>query len=149
MTSIDIPTISSPSSTRTGLPPRPCSAGFRSSMRNMLPQRSFCPKTSLQDGEKTYLIFSHTPKSDIPVDKPSTSRSFSLNKVFSSPSTKRACSLPVTPIANSGTESGCESDANPVTEDYVSVSVTVLVFLFELGRFCFCYYLVFYRSLES
>ncbi|KAL2938857.1 putative E3 ubiquitin-protein ligase MARCH10 [Bienertia sinuspersici] len=114
MTSIDMPNVSSPSSTRGGLPPRPCSAGFRSSMRNMLPQRSFCSKTSSQEGEKTHLIFSNSPKSDIPVEIPSTSSSISLNKVASSPSTKRACSLPVTPLANSGSKSGRERDANPV-----------------------------------
>lgn len=113
-TSIDILTLSSPASTRPGLPPRPCSTGFRSSMRNMLPQRSFCSKPLSHDGEKTFLIFSNAPKSEFPVDKPSTSRSFSLNKVFSSPSTKRACSLPVTPIANSDSKSAREEDANPI-----------------------------------
>ncbi|XP_021724637.1 uncharacterized protein LOC110691961 [Chenopodium quinoa] len=114
MKNTDILTFSSPSSTRAGLPPRPCSTGIKSSVRNMLPQRSLCSKTCSQDGEKTFLIFSNIPKSDTTMDKPSTSRSFSLNKVFSSPSTKRACSLPVTPIANSGPQSGQERDVYPV-----------------------------------
>ncbi|CAO2812856.1 unnamed protein product [Amaranthus hypochondriacus] len=112
---------SSPSSTRSGLPPRPCSAGFRSSMRNMLPQVSFCTKTS-HDGENTFLIFSNTQKSDIPEENPSTSRSFSLNKVFSSPLTKKACSLPVTPIANSASKSRREREVIPVSHHNCSVS---------------------------
>ncbi|KAH9603801.1 hypothetical protein KSS87_000579 [Heliosperma pusillum] len=96
----DNPTLPSPYSVTAGLPPRPCSAGFRSSMRSMLPQRNSSTKTLSEDGEKSVLIFANTPKSDFPSDKPCTSRSFSLKQVFSSPSTKRACSLPGTPFAN-------------------------------------------------
>ncbi|XP_052178344.1 uncharacterized protein LOC127792062 [Diospyros lotus] len=88
----------SPSSNRAGLPPRPNSAKFKSSVRNLLPQRSFRGKGLSQDGEKTVLILPDTPLSE----RPSTSRSFSLNKVFVSSSTKSAHSLPVTPVANSG-----------------------------------------------
>ncbi|XP_043689920.1 uncharacterized protein LOC122640743 [Telopea speciosissima] len=105
-TAIDIPSISSPSSTRPGLPPRPSSAKFKPSIRNLLPQRSFKTKNLLQEGEKIVLI-SDTPPSEGSVDKPSTSRSFSLTKVFSS-STKRTNSLPVTPVANSNVQCSWE-----------------------------------------
>ncbi|XP_059664885.1 uncharacterized protein LOC132311147 isoform X2 [Cornus florida] len=104
-TRIDIPLVPSPSSSRSGLPPRPSSAmSFRSSIRSLLPQRSFRVKNLSKDGEKTVLIFPDTQPSS---DKPSTSRSFSLNKVLFS-TTKSAHSLPVTPIANSGPESAQE-----------------------------------------
>ncbi|CAA2982690.1 E3 ubiquitin- ligase MARCH10 [Olea europaea subsp. europaea] len=89
---IDIP---SPTSTKAGLPPRPNSAKLISSVKNLLPQRSFRGKHPIQDGEKTVLIIPDTPKSG----KPSTSRSFSLNKFLFSSSTKTH-SLPVTPMAN-------------------------------------------------
>jgi hypothetical protein len=51
-------------------------------------------------------------------NKPSTSRSLSLNKILFLSSTKAAHSLPVTPIANSGAENlhgrnvGGDSDLN-------------------------------------
>lgn len=90
-TRIDIP---SPSSTRAGLPPRPNSAKLKSSVKNMLPQKSLRAKNPSQEAEKTVLIIPETP----PSDKPSTSRSFSLNKILFSTSTKSAHSLPVTPI---------------------------------------------------
>ncbi|KAJ7964609.1 RING/U-box superfamily protein [Quillaja saponaria] len=98
------PTPSSPGSTRGRLPPRPNSAKVKSSMRNLLPQRSFRVKNFTQEGEKSVLIIPETPASDGPSNKPSTSRSFSLNKVLFPSSTKSAYSLPVTPIANSGPE---------------------------------------------
>ncbi|KAL0432644.1 UNVERIFIED_CONTAM: hypothetical protein Slati_2598700 [Sesamum latifolium] len=74
-TRIDIP---SPSSTRAGLPPRPNSAKFKSSVKNLLPQKSLRGKNLSHEGEKTVLIIPDTPLSD----KPSTSRSFSLNKIL-------------------------------------------------------------------
>ncbi|KAL3830377.1 hypothetical protein ACJIZ3_019179 [Penstemon smallii] len=92
-TRIDIP---SPSSTRTGLPPRPNSAKIMSSVKSLLPQKSCRGKHVSQEAEKTVLIIPDTPLSD----KPSTSRSFSLNKLLFSSSTKSAHSLPVTPMAN-------------------------------------------------
>ncbi|XP_061344079.1 uncharacterized protein LOC133290044 isoform X2 [Gastrolobium bilobum] len=96
--------MSSPGSIR-GLPPRPNSAKVRSSMRSLLPQRSFRTKTCSPDTERTVLVVPDTPPSDAPLDKPSTSRSLLLNnKVFFSPSAKAAHSLPVTPIATSGAE---------------------------------------------
>ncbi|XP_012838837.1 PREDICTED: uncharacterized protein LOC105959314 [Erythranthe guttata] len=82
-TKIDIP---SPNSTRAGLPPRSSSAKSRS-------QKSFRAKNLSHEAEKTVLIIPETPLSD----KPSTSRSFSLNKILF---LKSSHSLPVTPIAN-------------------------------------------------
>ncbi|KAK7316517.1 hypothetical protein RJT34_00041 [Clitoria ternatea] len=117
-TKSDGPTLSSPGSTR-GLPPRPNSAKVKSSMRNLLSERSFRAKTcSSQDCERTVLIVPDTLPSDGPPDKPSTSRSYSLNKILFPSSSKSAHSLPVTPSANSGAENvpgigrhpGSESD---------------------------------------
>ncbi|KAK2982152.1 hypothetical protein RJ640_028723 [Escallonia rubra] len=125
-TRVDIP---SPSSTRAGLPPRPHSAKFKSSMRNLLPQRSFRAKLPSQDGEKTVLI-PDTPLSA----KPSTSRSFSLNKILFASSTKSASSLPVTPLANSGPDSEqgrhlvCHSDSpKPEGQQHMTRSLSVPV----------------------
>ncbi|KAL5808152.1 hypothetical protein ACOSQ3_028843 [Xanthoceras sorbifolium] len=103
-TQINISSVSCPTSSRAGLPPRPNSAKFKSSVRNLLPQRGFKSKNLPQDCEKTVLILPDTPPSNVPPDKPSTSRSFSLNKVFPS-SMKAAHSLPATPSADSGHES--------------------------------------------
>ncbi|PIN02499.1 hypothetical protein CDL12_24988 [Handroanthus impetiginosus] len=94
-TRIDIP---SPNSARAGLPPRPHSAKLKSSVKNLLPQKSFMSKNPSQEAEKTVLIIPDMPLSD----KPSTSRSFSLNKILFPTSTKSAHSVPVTPMANSG-----------------------------------------------
>lgn len=104
-TLIDIPSIQSPSSTRAGLPPRPHSAKIKSSVKYLFPQKSFRVKNLPHDGEKTILILPDTASSDGPLEKPSTSRSFSLNRMFFSPSIKATHSLPVTPSANSGSES--------------------------------------------
>jgi len=75
-------------------------------MKNLLSDRSFRTKTCSEDSEKRVLIVSDTLSSDNgPLDnKPSTSRSHSLNKILFPSSTKAAHSLPVTPIANSGAE---------------------------------------------
>ncbi|XP_061371315.1 uncharacterized protein LOC133313915 [Gastrolobium bilobum] len=114
-TKTDGPTLSSPGSTR-GLPPRPNSAKVKSSIRNLLPARSFRAKTCSQDCERTVLIVTDTLPSDGPVDKPSTSRTLSLNKILFPSSTKAAYSLPVTPIATScaanvhGRHLGSDSD---------------------------------------
>ncbi|XP_009771006.1 uncharacterized protein [Nicotiana sylvestris] len=90
-TRIDVP---SPNSARSGLPPRPHSAKFMSSMKNLIPQKSTRTKNVTHDGEKTVLIIPDTPLSD----KPSTSRSFSLNKVLFSSMTRSIRSLPETPM---------------------------------------------------
>ncbi|KAM1059659.1 hypothetical protein ACFX13_024948 [Malus domestica] len=105
-TRIDIPFAPSPSSSRVGLPPRPHSAKIKSTVKNLFPQKSFRVKNLPLDGEKTILIVPDTPPSDSPLEKPSTSRSFSLNKVFLSTSMKGTHSLPVTPSANLGSETG-------------------------------------------
>ncbi|KAK9093257.1 hypothetical protein Syun_028168 [Stephania yunnanensis] len=102
-TRIDVPLVSSPSSAKAGLPPRPSSAKLLPLVKNLLPQRSLKVKSVLQDGEKTVLLIPETP-SVVPVDKPSTSRSYSLKKVFSS-SAKSTHSLPVTPVSNLVSES--------------------------------------------
>ncbi|KAG6422034.1 hypothetical protein SASPL_118595 [Salvia splendens] len=104
ITRIDIP---SPSSTRAGLPPRPSSAKLKSSVKNMLSQKSFRGKIPSQETEKTVLIIPDVPLSD----KPSTSRSFSLNKLFS-PSTKSVHSLPVTPTAVADPKPSLENHAD-------------------------------------
>lgn len=95
--------LSSPGYIR-GLPPRPNSAKARSSMRNLLPQRSLKTNTRSQGIEKTGLIVPNTPPSDAPLDKPSASTHLSLNNKDISPSTKVAHSLPVTPFATSAAE---------------------------------------------
>ncbi|KAL3502438.1 hypothetical protein ACH5RR_036887 [Cinchona calisaya] len=110
---IDIP---SPSSTRSGLPPRPSSAKFMSSMKNLLPQKSSRGKNLSHDGEKTVLIIPDTPLSDKPSNRPSTSRSFSLNKILFSSSTTSTHSLPVTPIAEASPYGVEESRLNGQTQ---------------------------------
>lgn len=93
---------SSPRSTRTGLPPRPSSAKLMSSVKSMLPQKSSRSKNASQDGEKAVLILPDTLFSSKLEDRPTTSRSFSLNKIlFSQPATS-SNSLPVTPTVNLG-----------------------------------------------
>ncbi|KAI4305528.1 hypothetical protein L6164_028892 [Bauhinia variegata] len=100
----DSPLLSSPGSSRGGLPPRPNSAKPKSSMRSLLAQRSFKTKDNSQDCERTVLIVPDTLPSDGPVDQPSTSRSLSLNKVLLPSSRKATHSLPVTPTTNVGPE---------------------------------------------
>lgn len=114
-TKIDIP---SPSSTRAGLPPRPSSAKLKSSVKNMLSQKSFRGKIPSQENEKTVLIIPDVPLSD----KPSTSRSFSLNKLLFSPSTKLVHSLPVTPTAEADPKPPLENHADLLPKTLVSLS---------------------------
>ncbi|XP_042500693.1 probable E3 ubiquitin-protein ligase MARCHF10 isoform X2 [Macadamia integrifolia] len=99
-TEIDIPSTSSQSSTKSGLPPRSGTAKFKPSIRSLLPQRSTKNKGLSQD----------TPPSEGSLDKPSTSKSFSLTKVFSLSSAKRTTSLPITPVVNSSAE--CRQERN-------------------------------------
>lgn len=103
-----------------GLPPRPNSAKLKSSVKNLIPQRSLRSKNVVQDGEKSVLIIPDTPQSDCPPDKPSTSRSFSLNKVFFPLSIKAAVSLPATPRAGSGHESVPERTLHTQSDSTVS-----------------------------
>ncbi|KAK1280974.1 hypothetical protein QJS04_geneDACA014253 [Acorus gramineus] len=93
-------TASTPSSTRAGLPPRPNSTKSKPSIRNMLPQRSFKTKTVPSEGEKIVLLTEEASSSGAAEDKPWTSTAFSLTRVFSSKSTKRTISLPVTPVGS-------------------------------------------------
>ncbi|KAJ6863829.1 hypothetical protein NC651_034590 [Populus alba x Populus x berolinensis] len=103
-----------PSSAKPGLPPRPSSAKFKSTVKSLLPQRSLKAKNLIQDGEKTVLIVPDTPPSDSPAAKPSTSRSFSLNKVLFP--LKSTNSLPVTPSANSDPEALQERNVNSCSD---------------------------------
>ncbi|KAI6673380.1 hypothetical protein NL676_001286 [Syzygium grande] len=105
---IDIPSTSSPGSSRVGLPPRPNSAKFKSSVRNLLPQRSLRAKEISRDVEKAVLIVPDTPLSDGRPSRPNTPRSFSLKEVFSPSSAKVAHSVPVTPATGTGPESARE-----------------------------------------
>ncbi|KAG8058181.1 hypothetical protein GUJ93_ZPchr0002g24689 [Zizania palustris] len=95
----------SPSSARSGLPPRPNSTRAKSSVRGIIAQRSFKTKSSFQDGDQTVLLIPDTPSSLAQPVKPTTSRSFSFTKVIGSLSAKRTHSLPVTPVATSGPSS--------------------------------------------
>lgn len=133
---IDIPSHGpSPSSTGAGLPPRPNSAKLMLSGRNLLPKGSFRAKYLSQSGEKTVLDIPDTPM----LDKPSTSMTCSLSKVFSS-SKKSAQSLPVSPVANLGPQSAMETDLDGHSEISVSVfrSYHTLRFVFVIiitGKF--------------
>lgn len=113
-TTIDI---LSPGSTRAGLPPRPSSAKLKSSVKNMLSQKSFRGKNPSQETEKTVLIIPDIPLSD----KPSTSRSFSLNKLLFSPSIKSVHSLPVTPMAKADPKLSLENHADLQSKTIVSL----------------------------
>lgn len=115
----DVPSVPSSCPTRVGvvgLPPRPSSAKLKASMKNLLAQRSLRVKTLHQDGEKTVLLVPDTPLSDIPPEEPSVSRSFSLNRVFFSSSTKTTHSLPVTPSAISVPEAIDERNLNLLSD---------------------------------
>ncbi|KAL5581645.1 hypothetical protein UlMin_014087 [Ulmus minor] len=118
----DISSVPSPASTKAGLPPRPNSAKVKSSMKSLFPQRSLKVKNLSQDNEKTVLIIPDTPPSDGPSEMPSTSRSFSLNKVFFSSSVKLTNSLPVTPMANQGPES-VHSGHPEINSDFPKVDI--------------------------
>lgn len=113
----------SPSSARTGLPPRPNSTRTKSSIRGIIPQRSFKTKSSIQDGDQTILLIPSTPSSSGQQAKPTTSRSFSFTKVISSLSAKRTHSLPVTPVAASEPTSFKESHADNLPTTAVSISL--------------------------
>ncbi|XP_030546612.2 uncharacterized protein LOC115752527 isoform X2 [Rhodamnia argentea] len=105
---IDIPSTSSPSSSRVGLPPRPNSARFKTSVRNVLPQRSLRAKEISQDVEKAVLLVLDAPLSDGRPNRPNAPRSFSLKEVFSPSPGKSAHSVPATPLIKMGPESAKE-----------------------------------------
>ncbi|KAH7654374.1 Zinc finger RING/FYVE/PHD-type protein [Dioscorea alata] len=99
---INVPPVPTPSSTRAGLPPRPATARTKSSTKKLLPQWSFKAKNTTPEGDRTILLIPGAPTSSGQQDKPSTSRTFSLPKVFSAVSGKFTHSLPSTPIGNPG-----------------------------------------------
>ncbi|XP_078428760.1 uncharacterized protein LOC144701002 isoform X2 [Wolffia australiana] len=73
-----------PPSLRTGLPPRPSSAkGGNPPSRSLLPQKSLKRKNQALEGERVGLLGPAAPLSGSSQDKPSTSRPFSLTRVFS------------------------------------------------------------------
>ncbi|MQM16452.1 hypothetical protein Taro_049408 [Colocasia esculenta] len=98
-TRISIPFVPTPTSTRAALPPRPHSTKAKPTARNLLPQRSLRTKNQLVEWEKTGLLTSGASPPKELQERASTSRTFSFARVFSSASTKRTNSLPVTPIA--------------------------------------------------
>ncbi|XP_065853703.1 uncharacterized protein [Euphorbia lathyris] len=141
-TKSEVTSVQSPCSSRAVLPPRPSSAMFKSPMRHFFPQRSLRTRNLSENGETTVLIIPDTPVSDVPVDKPSTSSLFSLNKAFFTTSSKATSSLPVTPIAMLGSTSIQERDLNGGSEKPLeakhhirrSLSVPVSVKLKTLKR---------------
>jgi hypothetical protein len=98
-------------------------------VKSLLPQRSLKAKNLIQDGEKTVLIVPDTPPSDSPAAKPSTSRSFSLNKVLFP--LKSTNSLPVTPSANSDPEALQERNVNSCSDYDVRILFLLLLFFFQ------------------
>ncbi|XP_003563408.1 uncharacterized protein LOC100839069 [Brachypodium distachyon] len=108
----------SPSSMRTGLPPRPNSARPKSSIKNITPQRSFRLRSSTQEGDRTNLLVPGTA-SEGSQDNPTAPSSFSFRKVINSLSAKRTYSLPVTPVATSEKASspGIQIDNKPTTSN--------------------------------
>ncbi|KAG8644580.1 hypothetical protein MANES_11G144500v8 [Manihot esculenta] len=83
--------------------PGPSTSRGKSSLRSLLPKLSFKSRISTLDVEKAANLPPDT-SCNIPREKPSISRSLSLSKIFT-PRMNRASSLPVTPIANSNSES--------------------------------------------
>lgn len=101
---LDSPSTSSASSLRGGLPPRPNSVNIKSSVRNLLSQKSSGAKRSFPDGEMIVPILPEMQPSSRRLDKPTTSRSFSLNRLLFTSHTKAVHSSPATPISNSDTD---------------------------------------------
>ncbi|XP_047973918.1 uncharacterized protein LOC125216288 [Salvia hispanica] len=96
---------------------RPYGSPRPSSARGMPSIRSLLPKGFKQRASNNVLVSSITGGSQ---DKPSMSRSWSFSTMFT-PRAKRACSLPVTPVANSNPD-----DAKGVRRMSRSLSVPVM-----------------------
>lgn len=83
--------------------PGPSSSRGKSSIKNLLPKMSFIHRNSAADTEKAT-----NPDPDASItglrEKPSIARSLSFTKLFT-PRSRRASSLPATPIGNSSKES--------------------------------------------
>eukprot|EP01018_Ginkgo_biloba_P031176 Gb_27920 [translate_table: standard] len=93
------------SSMRVNLPPTPVSTkANKPSFRGLIPRPSFKNRASTSEGEKTVLLTPSALSKPVPPQggdhKPSSSRSFSLTRVFVPLSAKRTSSLPVTPVAD-------------------------------------------------
>ncbi|GKV08279.1 hypothetical protein SLEP1_g19934 [Rubroshorea leprosula] len=83
--------------------PGPSTSRGKSSLKNFLPKLSFKHRSSNTDIEKAANLASET-SSTLQQEKPSICRTSSLTKIFT-PRIKRTSSLPVTPIAQSNSES--------------------------------------------
>ncbi|KAE8655461.1 RING/U-box superfamily protein isoform 3 [Hibiscus syriacus] len=92
----------SPSYARTSGSPGPSSSRAKSSLKSLLPKLSFKQRNANLDIEKAAAI-ALASSSTLPREKPSTSRTLPLSKIFT-PRLKRTSSLPVTHIANSNPE---------------------------------------------
>lgn len=101
---LDSPLTSSASSSRGGLPPRPNSVKTKSTVRSLLPHKSFGAKRSFPDGDMITPILPEIRPTNRCPDKPTPLRSFSFSKLLLASSTKAAHSLPTTPISNSDTD---------------------------------------------
>ncbi|XP_041990684.1 uncharacterized protein LOC121741823 isoform X1 [Salvia splendens] len=99
----------SPSDSRPYGSPGPSSTRGRSSIRNLLP-KGFKQRASTSEAANNDSISSTTAVVGSQ-DNPSMSRSWSFSKMFT-PRAKRACSLPVTPIANSNPGSSDAGNAH-------------------------------------
>ncbi|CAA6669925.1 unnamed protein product [Spirodela intermedia] len=111
-TRVSTPSLATPTSTRSGLPPRPNSTRTKGSVRNLNLQRSFPMKSLSLESEKSGLLASGASPLEEPQDRPSTSRSISLTRVFLSAKTKRTLSLPVTRVA--GADNVPEQDGHAI-----------------------------------
>ncbi|CAN6455661.1 unnamed protein product [Victoria cruziana] len=101
-TKIHVAPTPSPVSARGSLPPKPSFVKGKTSFKNLFTQRSFMTRVPLSDCEKAVLLPGASYEEM--EEKPSTSRSFSLTRVFL-PAIKKTHSLPVTPVANSDADS--------------------------------------------
>lgn len=75
----------------------------KSLKKTLLTKLSFKNRNTVSDTEKAVVITIPQTPSSLPQDKPNFSRSWSFTKLFT-PRGKTAASLPVTPVAHSGSE---------------------------------------------
>ncbi|PKA63991.1 E3 ubiquitin-protein ligase MARCH6 [Apostasia shenzhenica] len=102
---INIPPLATPSSTRAGLPPRPCSTKVKTSTANFLPQWSSWIKNSTPKGDRITPLMPGTSLQGQLTERTLSSRPFYFTKAKSSIYAKGTHSLPATPIGNTAAES--------------------------------------------
>lgn len=119
-TRVSTPSLATPTSTRSGLPPRPNSTRTKGSVRSFNLQRSFAMKSLSLDSEKAGLLASGASPLEQSQDRPSTSQSNSLTRVFLSGKTKRTLSLPVTRVT--GADHAPEQDGHAIDLSRLDVS---------------------------